>query len=110
MSHQTKDARTLEVTPELVAYLRDKLESGNMSAEYIRELAVAATTTDMDAQSAVEKKSFLEHSNVVPLVPHTANRPVANEAMNIADVAISLALYQAVGNPIDNFDWKASSD
>jgi hypothetical protein len=105
LSHQTKDARSVEVTPELVAHLRDKLESGNMSAEYIRELAVAATATDADAPSAVEKEGFLEHSNVVPLVPRSVN-----EAMNLADVAISLALYQAVGNSIEDFDWNTSSD
>ena len=39
-----------------------------------------------------------------------SNRSVAKESMDLAEVAIGLAMYQAAGNSIDNFDWNISFD
>ena len=117
MSHKNKSVNSVSITPELVARLGNELEGGGMSANYIRALAVEATIRDTergaegtDTKNATNNGFSKEQSNVVPFMPRCSNRSDAKESASIAEVAFSLAIYQALGNSIDIFDWNTLAD
>lgn len=123
MSQETKNAEAsaMKLSPELIAHLCSKLEDAGMSAEYIRELALVATATVTESGSIVEGDGLSKHSNVVSFESRSTNKeklaadaketakgPTEGSAIGstrLMEAAASLAIFQALGNPIDDFDW-----
>ena len=116
MSHENNVADPGRVTPELLARLGAELEGGGMTAKYIRALALELATEGADANAipnngtSSEQSNSNKQSNVVPFKPCCAVRSDAKETASVAKVAVSLAIYQALGNSIDNFDWDIVTD
>ena len=113
MSLKNVDVNSVSVTPEMVARLGHGLEGRGMSAKYIRALAVEANSRSMEAtdtKDASDNGVSKEQPNVLPFMSRCSNRPDSKEPASVAEVAVSLAIYQALGNSIDNFDWKFMVD